>query len=61
LLTKFEIKKDRSVTLSLNNNQVTEIVGNEIVVGSGYKFTQVKLPIKQVKASDVNLRFDNPL
>jgi cell surface protein SprA len=58
LLTKFEIKKDRSVTLSLNNNQVTEIVGNEIVVGSGYKFTQVKLPIKQVKASDVNLRFD---
>lgn len=58
LLTKFEIKKDRSITLSLNNNQVTEIVGNEFVVGSGYKFTQVKLPIKQVKASDVNLRFD---
>ncbi|MGJ8661326.1 MAG: cell surface protein SprA, partial [Bacteroidota bacterium] len=58
LLTKFEIKKDRSVTLSLNNNQVTEIVGKEYVIGSGYKFTQVKLPIKQVKASDVNLRFD---
>ncbi|MFA7272363.1 MAG: cell surface protein SprA [Crocinitomicaceae bacterium] len=58
LLTKFEIKKDRSVTLSLNNNQVTEILGNEIVVGSGYKFTQVKLPIKDVKPSDVNLRFD---
>ena len=49
LLTKFEIKKDRSVTLSLNN---------KVVVGSGYKFTQVKLPLKDVKASDVNLRFD---
>ncbi len=58
LLTKFEIKKDRSITLSLNNNQITEVLGNEWVIGSGYKFTQVKLPIKKVKASDVNLRFD---
>jgi cell surface protein SprA len=58
LLTKFEIKKDRSATLSLNNNQITEVVGTEWVIGSGYKFTQVKLPIKNVKESDVNLRFD---
>jgi len=58
LLTKFEIKRDRSLTLSLNNNQLTEVSGKEYVIGSGYKFTQVKLPIKSVKASDVNIRFD---
>ena len=58
LLTKFEVKKDRSATLSLNNNQITEMLGNEIVIGSGFKFTQVQLPIRNVKASDVNVRFD---
>lgn len=58
LLTKFEIKRDRSLTLSLNNNQITEVNGNEWVIGSGYKFTSVKLPIKKVSASDVNIRFD---
>ena len=44
--------------MSLNNNQITEVVGTEWVIGSGYKFTQVQLPIKNVKASDVNIRFD---
>ncbi len=58
LLTKFEIKKDRSITLSLNNNQLTEVNGKEFVIGTGYKFTQVKLPIKKVSSSDVNIRFD---
>lgn len=58
LTTKFEIKRDRSATLSLNNNQVTEILGNEWVFGAGYKFTKVKLPIEKVPVSDVNVRFD---
>lgn len=58
LITKFEIKKDRSATLSLNNNQVTEILGTEWVIGTGYKFAKVKMPIKKIAASPVNLRFD---
>jgi cell surface protein SprA len=58
LITKFEYKKDRSATLSLNNNQVTEVLGNEMVIGTGYKFSKVKLPFDQIPASDVNLRFD---
>jgi cell surface protein SprA len=58
LITKFEYKRDRNVTLSLNNNQVTEVMGQEWVIGSGYKFSQVKLPIPKIKASDINLRFD---
>jgi cell surface protein SprA len=58
LITKFEYKKDRSATLSLNNNQVTEVLGNEWVIGSGYKFSKVKLPIDKISASDLNIRFD---
>lgn len=58
LITKFEYKKDRSATLSLNNNQVTEVLGNEWVIGSGYKFSKVKLPIDKIPASDLNIRFD---
>ncbi len=58
LITKFEYKKDRSATLSLNNNQVTEVLGNEWVIGSGYKFVKVKLPFEKIPPSDVNIRFD---
>lgn len=61
LITKFEIKKDRSSTLSLNNNQVTEVLGNEIVVGMGYKFPKVRLPFKIGKnkpENPLNIRFD---
>lgn len=58
LITKFEIKRDRSATLSLNNNQVTEVMGNELVIGTGYKFEKVKLPFDKIPASALNLRFD---
>jgi len=58
LITKFEYKKDRSATLSMNNNQVTEILGNEWVIGTGYKFTEVKLPFGKMKPNDLNIRVD---
>jgi len=60
LITKFEYKKDRNSTLSLNNNQVTEVLGEEWVIGVGYKFNKVKLPFKKwdVEPSPVNIRFD---
>jgi cell surface protein SprA len=57
LITKFEYKKDRSSTLSLNNNQVTEIMGSEWVIGTGYKFEKVKF-IDKIPASSLNVRFD---
>lgn len=62
LLTKFEINKERSSSLSLANNQLTEMIGTEIVIGSGYKFSNFRLPITfqgdRVKPSDLNIRFD---
>ncbi len=57
LITKFEFKKDRNATLAMSNNQVTEILGTEWVIGSGYRFTKVKL-IQKIPESDVNIRFD---
>lgn len=51
--TKFEYKKDRMATLSLNNNQVTEVKSNEIVVGMQSKITKVKL-IQRIPANDLN-------
>ena len=61
LITKFEIRRDRSATLSTNNNQVTEVLGKELVVGLGYKFPKVRMPfkIKNVKPENpLNIRFD---
>lgn len=57
LITKFEYKKDRSATLSLNNNQVTEVLGTEWVIGTGYKFEKVKI-IERIPANTLNIRFD---
>ncbi len=57
LTTKFEYKKDRTSTLSLNNNQVTEILGTEWVIGLGYKFKKIKIH-KKIDPSPVNVRFD---
>lgn len=58
LITKFEYKKDRTASLSLNNNQVTEVLGEEWVVGVGYKFKKVKLPFDKIDPSPVNIRLD---
>ena len=62
LLTKFEFSKERTASLSLSNNQITEVSGNEIVIGAGYKFTNFRLPFQfqgnQLKPSDLNIRID---
>jgi cell surface protein SprA len=61
LITKAEFKKDRNVSLSLANNQITEIRGIELVIGSGYKFNDVPLPFKimgNTIRSELNLRVD---
>lgn len=61
LITKFELKKDRSAALSLASNQVTEVMGTEYVIGTGYKFNKVRLPIKmkgKKVESPANFRID---
>ncbi|MBI2259453.1 MAG: cell surface protein SprA [Flavobacteriia bacterium] len=61
LITKVELKKDRSASLALSNNQVTEVTGTEWVFGTGYKFGKVRMPFKingKNPENDLNFRFD---
>lgn len=63
MLTRFEIKKTRNITMSFSNNQLTEVRGNELVIGAGYRFKEVELPFKVGKKraplkSDLNLKAD---
>ena len=61
LITKFEYRSNRNISLSLTNNQITELKGTEITIGTGYRFQNVKFPIKigkKTPISDINARLD---
>jgi cell surface protein SprA len=59
-----EIKKDRSLSLSFDNNLLTEVQGLEYIVGFGYRFKDVIMsstladnPTGIIK-SDINMKID---
>ena len=61
LITKFEFKRDRSLTMNISNFQISEMRGKEWVIGTGYKFTDIEMPFKfmgKTPKSDLNFRFD---
>ncbi len=58
-----EIKKDRLLSMSFDNNLLTEIKGNEYIIGLGYRIKDVKLRSKlagprQIITSDLNMKAD---
>ncbi len=58
-----EWKKDRALSLSFDNNLLTEIQGNEYIIGLGYRLKGLTFATriagrKQVLKSDLNLRAD---
>jgi cell surface protein SprA len=58
-----EIKRDRILSLSFDNNLLTEIQGQEYTLGLGYRFKDVRIRSKiagpqQVVKSDLNMRAD---
>ena len=60
---KSEIKKDRTVNLSLNNNMITEVLGDEYILGFGYRIKDLKFKIKtkgrrKTLKSDMNIKVD---
>ena len=63
MTTRFEFKKDRTISLSLSNSQITEVKGFEYLIGLGYRVQGVQLLFdggsgqKQV-SSDLDLRAD---
>ncbi len=46
--TRIEIKKSRNLSLSFINNQLTEVISDELIVGLGYKFKDVSFSIKSI-------------
>lgn len=63
LSARAELKKSRTLTLSLANNQITEVKSDEFTLGLGYRFDEVQLIIRlggteRELKSDLNLRAD---
>ncbi|MEH6537136.1 MAG: cell surface protein SprA [Psychroserpens sp.] len=58
-----EMKKDRILSLSFDNNLLTEIRGNEYILGLGYRIKDLRIRSKlagpkQVIKSDLNMKAD---
>ncbi len=59
LLTRFELGKSRILALGLANNQLTESRNDDIIIGTGYRFKDVKISINDKPiSSDLNVRID---
>ncbi len=62
ILVSFEFKKDRNLSLGLTSKTITEVAGQEIVGGLGYRIPNLKLGNAQIKGkpvkSDLNLKLD---
>ncbi len=61
---KAEVRKDRTLNMSFDNNLLTEVKGNEYIVGLGYRVKDVTInsrladnPTNTIK-SDINLKAD---
>lgn len=59
-----EIKKDRALSMSFDNNLLTEVQGNEYVLGLGYRVKDVTISTRMaddpsgVIRSDINIKID---
>ncbi|MDF1672545.1 MAG: cell surface protein SprA [Vicingaceae bacterium] len=59
MLIRLDYKRDRNASLSMANNQITEVKGSEWSIGTGYKFRQVRLPFtKNGKKANIDTRID---
>ena len=62
--TRVEFKRDRTISLALAGIQITEVKGNELTVGVGYRIPNFKFPfglfnsISSKKANDLNTTLD---
>ena len=60
LMIRVEYKKGRNLALSFANNQITEMASNELVIGAGYRFKDLKIGfsfsgLKRQVVSDLNI------
>lgn len=61
LTARFEYKKNRTLTLSFTNNQLTEVQGQEIVIGLGYRIRNIALIFSSISGSGKGTRSTNDL
>jgi cell surface protein SprA len=58
-----EIRRDRTLSLSFDNNLLTEMVGQEYIAGLGYRIKDLRIVTqfegkRRVLSSDLNLKLD---
>ena len=58
-----EMKKDRALSFSFDNNLLTEIFGNEYIIGLGYRLKDLSFPLRvggkrRMLKSDLNFKMD---
>nr|WP_319401309.1 cell surface protein SprA [uncultured Carboxylicivirga sp.] len=63
ITTRTEVKKNRTLSLSMGNNQVIETYNDEFVIGLGYRFDKMNLILgkgsgQKSLSNDLNLRAD---
>lgn len=66
ILSKFEFKKSRNLTMAFANNQVTEVQSNEIIIGVGYRLKDLSFSVRSIGgggrktriSSDLNIKLD---
>jgi cell surface protein SprA len=64
LLTRFEYRRSRTISMSFNNNMLTDVSSNEIIIGAGYRLSDLSFNIvqagggRQRVTSDLVLRLD---
>lgn len=61
LTTRFEYKRDRNLSLSYADIQITEVKGQEFVIGAGYRWRNFKMPFGLSSGrsnNDLNLTAD---
>ena len=59
----FEFRKDRQMSLSFANNLLTEIKGDEFIIGAGYRIKDLRIGTnfggkKRILKSDLNFKLD---
>ncbi|MFN9800881.1 MAG: hypothetical protein ACK54P_12780, partial [Bacteroidota bacterium] len=53
---RVELKRDRTVALGMTNLQITETKSNSLVIGVGYKITEVPNPFGRKKGSKLPIQ-----
>jgi len=48
MTARVEFKKQRNLTMSFTNNQLTEVNGQELIIGTGYRFKNLALVISSL-------------